>query len=415
MTDNAHAPPLREGAAEVRAHHGPDVDARRGGEAGHGPSHSGWWSRWGAVAALVWSAGAVTLGASWLLGYLANPFDDAGVVSMGAVLNAADPAVGATLVAVLGAAGIVTAVVVTQDPPPHTRWARRAAEAVGWVITGVCALLLVNGWLLMAMGYGLALPILALFLPDILSEYLVAVADPQLVICGYGVAGALIWGLVTLRYRRRLRRTCAHCGRGDDWSAEGERSSRLRTLRVGRAAVVGGALAALVYPATRFAWLFGVGMDMGELPDQALSIGLTLAGAAVVGVLLMTGLVSNWGVRFPRWAVGLVGRRVPVSLAVVPAVVVGTTLVAVGRGVLSLPHLWLDMVGGSYDLLANFVALAAMLPWGAALLVATAAYAVRRRAECDACGLGTAEAAPNGPNGISRAGGTTRSTEVMPR
>lgn len=381
----------------------------------HGPPDSGWWSRWGAVTALVWSAGAVALGALWLTGWLDSPFTDPELVSMGAVLNALDPAVGAVLVSVLGVAGIVAAVVVTQDPPPRAGWGKRVVEGIGWVIAGVCALLLVSGWLLMALAYALALPMLVMFVPGIFPEFVAAVTDPQLLLGTYSIAGAFIWGLVTLRYRRRVRHTCAGCGRQETWSQAREQAARLRMLRISQFAVAAGAVAALIYPVNRFLWLFGVGADMGELPEEAVTIGVSLAGAAVVGLVLMTGLVSSWGVRFPRWMVGLAGRRVPISLAVVPAIIVAITLVALGRGVLSLPHHWLEVAGGSFDMIANFVALSAMLPWGIALGVAAIAYAMRRRAVCATCGQGAEEVAPPGLKEVSPGDETTRSTAVTPR
>jgi hypothetical protein len=44
--------------------------------------------------------------------------------------------------------------------------------------------------------------------------------------------------------------------------------------------------------------------------------GLFLATFGPVGAGLMLGLVQRWGEVFPRWMIGLAGRRVPSALAV---------------------------------------------------------------------------------------------------
>jgi len=46
---------------------------------------------------------------------------------------------------------------------------------------------------------------------------------------------------------------------------------------------------------------------------------LFLGNFILVGAVLMPGLVQRWGEVFPRWMIGLAGRRVPIALAVVPA------------------------------------------------------------------------------------------------
>ena len=53
------------------------------------------------------------------------------------------------------------------------------------------------------------------------------------------------------------------------------------------------------------------------------------------GLLLMLGLVQRWGEVFPRWMIGLAGRRVPMALAVVPASLASVLLVVGGIGIWS--------------------------------------------------------------------------------
>ncbi len=49
----------------------------------------------------------------------------------------------------------------------------------------------------------------------------------------------------------------------------------------------------------------------------------------------MLGLVHRWGEVFPRWMIGLAGRRVPIALAVVPASLVSVLLIVGGIGIWS--------------------------------------------------------------------------------
>ncbi len=61
--------------------------------------------------------------------------------------------------------------------------------------------------------------------------------------------------------------------------------------------------------------------------------GLFLASFGLVGAMLMLGLVQHWGEVFPRWMIGLAGRRVPIGLAVVPASLASVLLMVGGIGI----------------------------------------------------------------------------------
>ncbi|MFF5171585.1 hypothetical protein ACFY3U_02990 [Micromonospora sp. NPDC000089] len=115
--------------------------------------------------------------------------------------------------------------------------------------------------------------------------------------------------------------------------------------------------------------------------------GLVWAGAglgafAVAGAILTLGLVRPWGERFPRWMVGLAGRRVPTMLAVVPATVVALAVTAGSLGLVTAPRFW-ELTGG-----LSLTTLPMLLwpVWGVALAVATYAYRLRRRGACARCG-----------------------------
>jgi hypothetical protein len=110
----------------------------------------------------------------------------------------------------------------------------------------------------------------------------------------------------------------------------------------------------------------------------------------------MLGLVQRWGEVFPRWMVGLAGRRVPIALAVVPASLVSVLLIVGGIGIWSgLDQMVASMAaGGAQDseiigAITFMVGPTLLFPvWGAALAVAALGYYYRRRGPCRVCGRG---------------------------
>jgi hypothetical protein len=124
--------------------------------------------------------------------------------------------------------------------------------------------------------------------------------------------------------------------------------------------------------------------------------GLFLATFGLVGALLMLGLVQRWGEVFPRWSFGLAGRRVPITLALVPAALVSVLLVVGGIGIWSgLTQMVAALVAGGAKDIEIFGEIFFQLGptllfpvWGLALAVATLGYYYRRRGPCSVCGLG---------------------------
>ncbi|MEV4479133.1 hypothetical protein [Micromonospora coxensis] len=198
------------------------------------------------------------------------------------------------------------------------------------------------------------------------------------------VGGVLLAGAV-LAWQRRTAAGCPACGRGDA-GRDGARVAAL--VRRGRWATYVAAVIPALYAVTRLAWAVGVplGIDKAFLDEMRESgqvwAGAGLGGFALVGAVLTLGLVQRWGERFPRWMVGLAGRRVPVPLAVVPAGVVAVVVTAAGFGLLSTPEFW--NVADGVDLATAPVLLWPL--WGVALAVATYAYHLRRRGGCRRCG-----------------------------
>lgn len=340
-------------------------------------------------AVLAWSAAALGLALGWLAGVVPMGGEN---VALGSLLAVAGPGVSIVVTAVLGAVGVAVALVLLRGA------LSALLEPLAWALVGVLLLIYVESSLLVWLGYSMVTPVLVWVEPALGPEYVAYTFSPELLQVLFFALGVGLWGWAGLVLRRQRRRACVRCGRGADWSTGTERALRWRALRTGRFAVWVAFVLALLYPALRVPWLFGypMGMDEERFAELAadpvgMAIGVGLGSAGLVGAVLMLGLVQGWGVRLPFWMVGLAGRRVPVPLAVVPAALVSLALVGMGRGV--FVQVW-AMGEISAGLASHLVVFATMPVWAAALAVATAAYALRRRAECGVCGRGLPEAWP---------------------
>ena len=213
------------------------------------------------------------------------------------------------------------------------------------------------------------------------------------------LAGGFLWLAATVSYARKSSDACLHCGRRD--GPEGWTSPD-RAARWGRIAIYVAMVMPILYAVTRYAWVFGIPLGMsqealrnGQESGMWIS-GLFLANFGLVGALLTLGLVQRWGEVFPRWMVGLAGRRVPIALAVVPAVLVSILFVVGGIGIWSgLGQMVANMVSSGATKaevtggIIFVVGPTLLLPvWGVALAVATLGYYYRRRGLCKVCGRG---------------------------
>jgi uncharacterized membrane protein len=349
-----------------------------------------------------WAGTCAAFGAAWAAGVWPHPFDGTEAIALGAVLNALPPLVGGLFVVTIGILGLVC--LAWSMRAGHTpRPAAGGIERVAWVLAGICALVLVDGRLLMLVGYALVVSVLGWSDRGLVHLFWSQAVSPVTALLVLGVLGALAWGRVALRARRERQRRCGVCGRDrETWSEASEARRRRRNLQWGRAAVALAAGCAMLYPLARLPWVFGVplGIDAESWATPGVAqTGIALGAAALGGVIMMTGLVRDWGVRVPGWTPALGGRRIPVALGVVPASIVALALTALGRGFL------LGAMTGRLP--ANLdpvhaVVTAAMLPWGVALGLATYAYTARRRGPCKACRRGLAEQLPSQLRGHQR-------------
>ncbi|MGI5230482.1 hypothetical protein [Actinoallomurus sp. CA-142502] len=171
-----------------------------------------------------------------------------------------------------------------------------------------------------------------------------------------------------------------------------------------RAAAWAGALAFVPYAAMKMVWAAGgtfAGMDRARVlavsrRNGASGMWLTLeswgvdatALLAALGIFLIFGLVYPWGLRFPRWALGLRGRRVPRWLPLTPALLGAATLAPYGiagvgyaalgtAGVVTVPRG--DFPSSADALLVSWIGLGAFGLYGVALALTARSYWLRTR------------------------------------
>jgi hypothetical protein len=299
-----------------------------------------------------------------------------------AVLAAVATAVALRCLTPLGARATPAAVRVTRN-------ATVAAAVV--VLAGVA--LLTDMTVLARLGYLPAMLILAPFDAEFRDALLHRTVTSGSVLQTTLLVGAALLAVSTVRFARSTAGACASCGRrpgGDDpaWTTPAS------AARWGRVAAWVAAAVPLVYASTRLTWAMGLPMGLDRAATHQLrttSAGVAALGLglfAVVGAVLTLGLVQRWGEVFPRWVPVLGGRRVPISLAVLPASAVAVAVLPAGLSLLAVtfdggaPALTAD---GSWSTLGPIF----LWPlWSVALGAATYAYWLRRRGTCHVCGLG---------------------------
>ncbi|WP_018349362.1 hypothetical protein [Longispora albida] len=333
-----------------------------------------------------WAACYAVLGVIWALGGPGFPFgygDPEVAVRDATVPGRLGAEVGGPLIAVLGLAGLVTALVLTRAARPP-----KALIGVAWGYAALLVVVIQDYRPLVALGRFLVLPVIwplgyarHISFMDFLPWPVV-----NLFLC---LLGGLLFALTATKANRRRRLACDDCGRATELGFV----SRARAARWGLWAAWTAAIIPVLYALTRWAWFLGIpyGFSSEELRSlEAEAPGIWLAGAllgsfGVGGSILTLGLVQRWGEVFPRWMLGMRGKRVPITLAVVPATLVGLSVIAAGNTmILGIIKHW----GDTKHLLISGPA--ALWPlWGLCLIAAAYAYYLRRRAACGTCHLDT--------------------------
>ncbi|WP_441250952.1 NYN domain-containing protein [Kitasatospora sp. McL0602] len=345
------------------------------------------WPDWSGYAAAVWSLLYGAAGLYWALGGGGFPF--AKVAPERSTLSILEPSraeVLAPVIAVLGLAGAVAAVLMAQG------WgsgrARHVLLGFGWLQAVTLALVIPDYTLI---GILALWPVLLVFVftgvpgpQHTIGNVIFWHRDNMLIV----FLGGLLWAAATLAYQRRTGQVCLRCGRGRRTAARW--TSPEAALRWGRVAVRVAGLATLPYEITRVAWYLGFPLgitpafekEMQDTP-HLLEIGLCLGLASLAGTVLTQGLVRGWGEVWPRWVWWKAGEPVRPAVAIVPASIVAVVLIPGG--------LMMARVGLTADMWGTNGPGILWIVWGAALGAATLAYHLRRRGACRHCGLGTAQ------------------------
>jgi len=274
----------------------------------------------------------------------------------------------------------------------------------GSLLTGILLLLMTGLNLLVKIGY---IPgvILGLVTAEKVQTYLKAWTQWATIHQLLCLIGGFLWLATTVCYTRRSGDACLYCGRRDGLE---EWTSPIKAARWGRIAVYTAMVAPVFYAFTRYAWALGFPLGMNEerfRSSQEIGTwigGLSLATFILVGATLMLGLVQRWGEIFPCWMLGLAGRRVPIALAVAPALLASVLLVVGGIGIWSgLDQMFATMKALGMDRAESIGAVVFELGptllfpvWGVALAVATLGYYYRRRGPCSVCGRGANSSTP---------------------
>jgi hypothetical protein len=369
--------------------------------AGAVPARAGWirdWQRWAPYAAVVWSIVYAVLGAYWAVSGRGFPYAPQ-IVSdvMAPLLGRFGPGVAWIVVMLAGIPAAAAGAAMLRGL--RSRALRPLLITAGALLAGILLLLMTGLDLLVKLGY-IPYTVLSLFngakFGQTYMESLIQWMTIHQLLC---LIGGFLWLAATVCYARRSSDACLYCGRRD--GPEGW-NSPYHAARWGRIAMFVAMVAPVFYALTRYAWALGFPLGMSEeylrrgQESGMWTSGLFMATFGLVGGVLMLGLVQRWGEVFPRWMIGLAGRRVPIALAVVPASLVSVLLIVGGVAIWSgLAQMVAVLVAGGSEgigLIGGIVFQVGptlLFPvWGVALAVATLGYYYRRRGPCGKCGRG---------------------------
>lgn len=362
------------------------------------------WPAWAGYAAALWSLSYGLLGVAWALGAPGFPWGTSDPDLDGAlsILADATPRPGGWWIAAFGLLSTVVALTLARtgrsDRVGPIRHAQTATHGRGlasltplllaWLMAVLLIIVIPDSRLMMGVAYSPVLAVAPLFDLNVNGTTLADAWPWPVVNQLVCVLGGVLLAAAALAYQRRRREACRTCGRTgqDGWTAPEA------AARWGRRAVYIAATVPLVYCATRWCWALGVPLGVSKefLVEGARDApGIWLAGAYLAtfgagGGVLTLGLAQRWGEVFPRWILGLRGRRVPPLLAIIPA-----TLVAIIVTVAGMTYIR-GAIAGRFSM-AEW---GAWLPetlwplWGGALAAAALAYHLRRRGQCRHCGQG---------------------------
>jgi hypothetical protein len=356
------------------------------------------WQRWAPYAAVAWSLVYAALEVYWLVSGRGFPYTPDTVSDvMAPLLGRFGPGVAWSVVMMAGIPAAAVGVEMLRGV--RSRALRPLFITAGALLAAVLLLLMTALNLLVKLGY-LPYAVLGLFTgAEFGQTYLASLTEWATIHQVLCLIGGFLWLAATVCYARWSGDACLYCGRRD--GPEGWKSPN-HAARWGHIAVSVAMVAPVFYTLTRYAWALGLALGMSEEElrrgqERGMwTAGLFLATFGLVGAVLMLGLVQRWGEVFPRWMIGLAGRRVPIALAVVPASLASVLLIVGGIAIWSgLGQMVAALVArgaedrGMIGEIVFQVGPTLLFPvWGLALAVATLGYYYRRRGPCRVCGRG---------------------------
>lgn len=356
------------------------------------PARIGWardWQHWAPYATVAWSLVYAILGLYWAVSGRGFPYSPELVSSVAPPLAGKfGPVVAWIIVIMQGIPAAAVGALMLRG----VRRLRPILICAGVSLAGALLLLMTDLTLLTLFGYIPYGVVLLLTGAESGQNLLRAWAQWTVVHQLLCLMGGFMWLAAIVSYSRRSGDACLYCGRRD--SPEGW-SSPDKADRWGRIAVYVAMIVPIIYAVTRYAWTLGIPLGMSEehlrsgQQSGTWTSGLFLANFGLVGAVLMLGLVQRWGEVFPRWMIGLAGRRVPIALAVIPASIVAVLFIVGGIAMWSSytqTAAAAEASGESWGIVAGPVAIFPI--WGVALAVATLGYYYRRRGPCGKCGRG---------------------------
>jgi hypothetical protein len=357
------------------------------------PARVGWvrdWPHWAPYAAVAWSLVYAALGLYWAVSARGFPYAPGTVSGLpGPIAGRFGPVVAWIIVITLGLPAVAVGILMLRG----VQQLRSLLMTTGALLAAVLLLLMSDLTLLVMLAY-IPYTVVKLLTGAEIGFYLQALTQSQWIIAHQLLCliGGFLWLAATVSYARRSTDACLYCGRRD--SLEGWNSPD-HAARWGRIAVYVAMVVPVFYGVTRYAWALGIPLGISEESlhlgqERGLwTSGLFLATFGLVGAVLTLGLVQRWGEVFPRWLIGLAGRRVPIALAVVPASIVSVLLMVGGIAIWSGWAQMADAAVASGQDMGIVVGPTALFPvWGAALAVTTLGYYYRRRGPCGMCGRG---------------------------
>jgi hypothetical protein len=360
------------------------------------------WQRQSPYAAVAWSLVYAALGITWAVSGGGFPYTpETASDSLGPLLGRFGPGVAWIVVMMAGIPAAVMGAAMLRGV--RGRALRPLLITAGALLAGVLLLLMTSLDLLVKLGY-FPYIIFRLITGAEVGSYLEGYTQWTTVHQILCLLGGFLWLAATVSYSRQSGDACLYCGRRD--GPEGWTSPD-NAARWGRIAVYVAMVAPVFYALTRYAWALGFPLGMSEelfRPGQEsgkwIGAALSLGNFILLGAFLMLGLVQRWGEVFPRWMIGLAGRRVPIALAVVPASIVSVLLIVGGIGIWSgldqmaanLAAIGVEGIRLIWEIAVQVGPTLLFPVWGVSLAVATLGYYYRRRGPCSVCGRGASGA-----------------------